>query len=50
MWQNLLKIKETVSDESGCANSEQAGAESDPAQDTGIFWLCFMYPVSRLRR
>lgn len=32
-----VENKETVSDESGCANSEQAGAESDPAQDTGIF-------------
>ncbi|HAX9243708.1 TPA: DNA-binding domain-containing protein [Escherichia coli] len=31
-----VENKETVSDESGCINSEQAGAESDPAQDTGI--------------
>ncbi|HAL9907562.1 TPA: heavy metal resistance protein CzcA, partial [Escherichia coli] len=31
-----VENKETVSDESGCVNSEQAGVESDPAQDTEI--------------
>ncbi len=32
-----VENKETVSDETGCVNSEQAGTKSDPAQDTGIF-------------
>ncbi|EFG8738253.1 TPA: TraI domain-containing protein [Escherichia coli] len=47
-----VENKETVSDESGCANSEQAGAESDPAQDTGIFGsvLCISEQVQEIKK
>ncbi|HAH2768547.1 TraI domain-containing protein [Escherichia coli] len=47
-----VENKETVSDESGCANSEQAGAESDPAQDTGIFGsvLCISEPAQEIKK
>nr|WP_248437720.1 TraI domain-containing protein [Escherichia coli] len=47
-----VENKETVSDESGCANSEQAGAESDPAQDTGIFGsvLCISEPAQKIKK
>ena len=47
-----VENKETVSDESGCINSEQAGAESDPAQDTGIFGsvLCISEPVQEIKK
>ena len=47
-----VENKETVSDESGCINSEQAGAESDPAQDSGIFGsvLCISEPVQEIKK
>lgn len=47
-----VENKETVSDESGCANSEQAGAESDPAQDTGILGsvLCISEPAQEIKK
>ena len=47
-----VENKETVSDESGCINSEQAGAESDPAQDMGIFGsvLCISEPVQEIKK
>ncbi|EFJ1928802.1 TPA: TraI domain-containing protein [Escherichia coli] len=47
-----VENKETVSDESGCINSEQAGAESDPAQDTGIFGsvLCISEPAQEIKK
>lgn len=47
-----VENKETVSDESGCANSEQAGAESDPAQDTGIFGsvLCISEQAQEIKK
>ena len=47
-----VENKETVSDESGCINSEQAGAESDPAQDTGIFGsvLCICEPAQEIKK
>lgn len=47
-----VENKETVSDESGCANSEQAGAESDPAQDSGIFGsvLCISEPAQEIKK
>lgn len=47
-----VENKETVSDESGCVNSEQAGAESDPAQDTGIFGsvLCISEPAQEIKK
>ncbi|HAI6831408.1 TPA: TraI domain-containing protein [Escherichia coli] len=47
-----VENKETVSDESGCANSEQAGAESDSAQDTGIFGsvLCISEPAQEIKK
>ncbi|EPH4538848.1 TraI domain-containing protein [Escherichia coli] len=47
-----VENKETVSDESGCANSEQAGAESDPAQDTGILGsvLCVSEPAQEIKK
>lgn len=47
-----VENKETVSDETGCANSEQAGAESDPAQDTGIFGsvLCISEPAQEIKK
>ncbi|MDK6579418.1 TraI domain-containing protein [Escherichia coli] len=47
-----VENKETVSDESGCINSEQAGAESDPAQDTGIFdsVLCISEPAQEIKK
>ncbi|MCD3743075.1 heavy metal resistance protein CzcA, partial [Escherichia coli] len=47
-----VEKKETVSDESGCINSEQAGAESDPAQDTGIFGsvLCISEPAQEIKK
>ncbi|HAO0393419.1 TPA: DNA-binding domain-containing protein [Escherichia coli] len=47
-----VENKETVSDESGCANSEQAGAESDHAQDTGIFGsvLCISEPIQEIKK
>ncbi|HAD6862719.1 TPA_asm: heavy metal resistance protein CzcA [Salmonella enterica subsp. enterica serovar Typhimurium str. SL1344] len=47
-----VENKETVSDESGCANSEQAGAESDPVQDTGIFSsvLCISEPAQEIKK
>ncbi|MEE7414091.1 TraI domain-containing protein [Escherichia marmotae] len=47
-----VENKETVSDESGCANSEQVGAESDPAQDTGIFGsvLCISEPAQEIKK
>ncbi len=47
-----VENKETVSDESGCANSEQAGAESDPAQDTGILGsvLCISEQAQEIKK
>ncbi|EFD5105906.1 TPA: TraI domain-containing protein [Salmonella enterica subsp. enterica serovar Infantis] len=47
-----VENKEAVSDESGCINSEQAGAESDPAQDTGIFGsvLCISEPAQEIKK
>ncbi len=47
-----VENKETGSDESGCANSEQAGAESDPAQDTGIFGsvLCISEQAQEIKK
>ncbi|WP_105492400.1 TraI domain-containing protein [Escherichia coli] len=47
-----VENKETVSDESGCINSEQAGAESDPAQDTGILGsvLCVSEPAQEIKK
>ncbi|EFH6892907.1 DNA-binding domain-containing protein [Escherichia coli] len=47
-----VENKETVSDESGCANSEQVGAESDPVQDTGIFGsvLCISEPAQEIKK
>ncbi|HFK2166383.1 TPA: TraI domain-containing protein [Escherichia coli] len=47
-----VENKETVSDESGCANSEQAGAESDPAQDTGILdsVLCISEQAQEIKK
>lgn len=47
-----VENKETVSDKSGCINSEQAGAESDPAQDTGIFGsvLCISEPAQEIKK
>ncbi|HBA9132187.1 TPA: DNA-binding domain-containing protein [Escherichia coli] len=47
-----VENKETVSDESGCINSEQVGAESDPAQDTGIFGsvLCISEPAQEIKK
>ncbi|HEA0471565.1 TPA: TraI domain-containing protein, partial [Escherichia coli] len=47
-----VENKETVSDESGCANSEQAGAESDPAQDTGILGsvLCISESAQEIKK
>lgn len=47
-----VENKETVSDESGCINSEQAGAESDPAQDSGIFGsvLCISEPAQEIKK
>lgn len=47
-----VENKETVFDESGCANSEQAGAESDSAQDTGIFGsvLCISEPAQEIKK
>ncbi|EIR2566106.1 TraI domain-containing protein [Escherichia coli] len=47
-----VENKETVSDESGCANSEQAGAESDSVQDTGIFGsvLCISEPAQEIKK
>lgn len=47
-----VENKETVSDESGCVNSEQAGVESDPAQDTGIFGsvLCVSEPAQGIKK
>lgn len=47
-----IENKEAVSDESGCINSEQAGAESDPAQDTGIFGsvLCISEPAQEIKK
>ncbi|MCN2083537.1 DNA-binding domain-containing protein, partial [Escherichia coli] len=47
-----VENKEIVSDESGCANSEQAGAESDPAQDTGIFGsvLCISEQAQEIKK
>ena len=47
-----VENKETVSDETGCTNSEQGSAESDPAQDTGIFGsvLCISEPVQEIKK
>ncbi|EKR2943374.1 TraI domain-containing protein [Salmonella enterica subsp. enterica serovar Typhi] len=47
-----VENKETGSDKSGCINSEQAGAESDPAQDTGIFGsvLCISEPAQEIKK
>ena len=47
-----VENKETVSDESGCINSEQAGAESDPAQVTGILGsvLCTSEPTQEIKK
>ncbi|HBH5027393.1 TPA: TraI domain-containing protein [Escherichia coli] len=47
-----VENKETVSDETDCTNSEQGSAESDPAQDTGIFApvLCASEPVQEIKK
>ncbi|EEJ2303143.1 heavy metal resistance protein CzcA [Salmonella enterica subsp. enterica] len=47
-----VENKETIFDESGCANSEQAGAESDPAQVTGILGsvLCTSEPTQEIKK
>ncbi|OSL71321.1 hypothetical protein EAXG_03797, partial [Escherichia coli TA054] len=47
-----VENKETVSDESGCVNSEQVGAESDPVQDTGILGsvLCVSEPAQEIKK
>ncbi|HAW0784613.1 TPA: DNA-binding domain-containing protein [Escherichia coli] len=47
-----IENKETVSDETDCANSEQAVAESGPAQDTGILdsVLCVSEPVQEIKK
>ena len=47
-----VENKETVSDETGCTNSEQGSAESDPAQDTGIFGsvLCISEPAQEIKK
>ncbi len=47
-----VENKETVSDESGCVNSEQAGVESDPAQDTEISGsvLCVSEPAQGIKK
>ena len=47
-----VENKETVSDESGCVNSEQAGVESDPAQDTEISGsvLCVSEPAQEIKK
>ncbi|MCZ9212210.1 TraI domain-containing protein [Escherichia albertii] len=46
-----VENKETVSDETGCANSEQYGTERESAQDTGIFAsvLCVSEPVQDIK-
>lgn len=46
-----IENKEIVSDETDCANSEQAVAESGPAQDTGILdsVLCVSEPVQEIK-
>ena len=47
-----VENKKTIFDESGCANSEQAGAESDPAQVTGILGsvLCTSEPTQEIKK
>ena len=47
-----VENKETVSNESGCVNSEQAGVESDPAQDTEISGsvLCVSEPAQGIKK